>query len=90
MRKETVFDGFISGDYECFCLCKIPFEEWVEQGRKLPRRGDKKIFLKWHEKLEALTLYPDKFFPKECRQGKWKFTITVEAEPLEKKESVEK
>ena len=28
MKKVTEFEGYVSGDYECFCLSKIPFSKW--------------------------------------------------------------
>ena len=68
--RVTNFEGFMSGDYECFCLSRIPFEEWVKKER-LP------------EDDEVLLKYPNSFFPKGCNKGKWKFTITVKAEKVE-------
>lgn len=65
--KVTDFVGYLSGDFECFCLSKVPFEEWW----------------KWHRKHEALTLYPSHFFPEECKKGRWKFTISVQAERVD-------
>lgn len=82
MKKKVVkFEGYMSGDYECFCLSRVPFEKWVEKQRELEKieREDEAAFEKWHKELEALTLYPSNFFPSECKRGKWRFTITVEA-----------
>jgi len=74
----------MSGDYECFCLSKVPFNEWVEHCRKMPvQEKGETAWWKWHKAHEALTLYPSLFFPKECEEGKWKFTIKVEAEKIE-------
>ena len=78
-KKETIFIGYISGDYECFCLSKVPFKEWCEHQQKMPRSRDEKKFWAWHKAHEALTLYPSRFFPEECKEGKWKFKIIVEA-----------
>lgn len=80
-KKVTVFEGYISGDYECFCLSKVPFKEWVENQRELHKIDvdDEEAFWKWHKKAEDLTLYPSNFFPKECTEGKWQFKISVEA-----------
>jgi len=27
-KKVTEFTGYVSGDYECFCLSKITFKKW--------------------------------------------------------------
>lgn len=81
--KVTEFVGYVSGDCECFCLSKVPFEEWAEHSKKMPTRAKgEKAFWKWHTEHEALTLYPHLFFPKECKKGKWKFKITVQAEKV--------
>lgn len=80
VEKETVFEGYMSGDHECFCLSRVPFAEWVEHAKKMPtREKGEKAFWKWHKEHKALTLYPSYFFPKKCREGKWKFKITIEA-----------
>ena len=69
--KTTEFVGYISGDYECFCLSKIPFEEWIklEANRKYESC----------DMFDPMLLYPSYFFPEECKNGKWEFKITVEA-----------
>ena len=81
-KRITYFEGYMSGDYECFCLSKIPFEEWCKRKREMPHDCSDKEFMEWHTKMDLLTLYPSKFFPKECDNGKWKFTITVQATPI--------
>ena len=72
-EKVTEFEGYMSGDCECFCLSKVPFQEWlrVTHQRSIPRYPD------------PLLLYPSVFFPEECKNGKWKFKITVEATKVE-------
>ena len=82
--QTTKFEGYLSGDHECFCLSKIPFEKWVEHAQKMPipSKGEK-AWWKWHEEHEALTLYPSHFFPKKCKEGRWKFTVSVQAEKIE-------
>ena len=74
-EKVTEFEGFLSGDFECFCLSKVPFKEWlkVTQQRSIPRYPD------------PLLLYPSDFFPEGCKNGKWKFKITVEATKVGKR-----
>lgn len=84
-RKETVFDGYMSGDYECFCLSKVPFQEWLKKQKELynVKRNDEKAFTAWYNEFKDLTLYPSRFFPKECEKGRWQFKIIVEAEKLD-------
>ena len=69
LKKITEFEGYVSGDYECFCLSKVPFEEWA-------RRERTEINVVYPD---PLLLYPNAFFPEKTKQGKWKFKITVEA-----------
>jgi len=68
--RVTNFEGFVSGDFECFCLSRIPFEDWSKKERS-------------YEEDEVLLKYPNSFFPEGCNEGKWKFTITVKAENIE-------
>lgn len=28
--KETEGEGYVSGDYECWCIHPVPFDEWKE------------------------------------------------------------
>jgi len=85
-QKVTWFVGYLSGDYECFCLSKVPFKKWVERHRKLSKididADDGKQYAREYKKIRKLLLYPDYFFPKETKQGKWRFKITVEAEKV--------
>ena len=74
-KKETTFEGYLSGDYECFCLSKVPFEEWT----KIKTERSKKKDYPWPD---PLLIYPDQFFPEETEEGKWKFKITVDAERI--------
>jgi len=78
MKKVTEFTGYISGDYECFCLSKIPFEEWVEKERK--RVCKRKVVYP-----DPDLLYPDDFFPEEAEEKLCKFKITVEVEEVAEK-----
>jgi hypothetical protein len=71
MKKVTEFEGYISGDCECFCLSKIPFEEWAKKN--------------WKTWSDPDLLYPGDFFPKELRNKKCRFKITVEAEIVPEK-----
>ena len=75
MKKETEFEGYVSGDYECFCLSKVPFDQWTKIQHKRMKAGD-------YPYPDPLLLYPNDFFPKEAREGKWRFKITVEAEQV--------
>ena len=75
-KKVTEFEGFVSGDSECFCLSKIPYEEWV----KIPFEEK---FDPENMSMDKYLMYPHVFFPEECREGKWKFKITVEAERVD-------
>ena len=69
--KVTEFVGFMSGDFECFCLSRIPFKDWVKKPGCYP---------------DPDLLYPDELFPVECNEDEgledrqlWEFKITVEA-----------
>ena len=74
--KITEFVGHMSGDLECFCLSKVSPEEWVKIETKRFKNRETVY-------PDPLLLYPSVFFPKECKEGKWKFTIVVKAEKLE-------
>ena len=74
--KVTEFEGFLSGDCECFCLSKVPFKELV----RVTLKGSIPVYYP-----DALLLYPCDFFPKDCKNGKWKFKITVEATKVGKR-----
>ena len=81
-KRITNFEGYMSGDSECFCLSKIPFNDWCKIQKTMPHEGTDKEFMDWHNRVKLLIQYPSKFFPEECRKGKWKFIITVEATPI--------
>lgn len=85
-KKVTKFEGYLSGDYECFCLSKIPFEEWKKRQRKATKIDidvdDGKKYAREYKKIRDLLFYPSLFFPDETRKGKWRFKITVEAEEV--------
>ena len=74
--KTTEFVGYVSGDYECFCLSKIPFEEWVEVRRERSKKEE-------YPYPDPLLMYPGEFFPEVCNNGKWAIKITVEVEKVE-------
>jgi len=84
-KKTTTFIGYIGGDCECFCLHKESSAEFDERLKKIPSPDNKEAFEKWIEEEDVYSLYPNDFFPKECRQGKWKFKITIEAIKIEDK-----
>ncbi len=64
----TKFEGYISGDYEGFCLSKIPFKEWAKQLSK-------------NQNKDEDLLYPNAFFKglDDDHNIKYRFKITVEA-----------
>lgn len=67
LRKETCFDGYLSGDSECFCLDMNPDE----------------IFSEDFKKREKETSYPDVWFPKEAQyERKYRIRILIEMEEL--------
>jgi hypothetical protein len=70
-EKKTEFTGYLSGDYESFCLSKIPFDEWV------------KVDAENKDLNDELLLYPSDFFSSGWKDKKMKFTIIVKAELVE-------
>lgn len=86
VTKITEFEGYISGDYECFCLSKIPFKEWAKLNdmRKLSAKGIRKR----EEYLESVLLYPNTFFPEDAKDKKCRFKISVEVTILTEDSSV--
>ena len=85
LTKTTEFEGYISGDGECFCLDKRSQEEKGVQEQRILASGNFDGQFKEDEKNR---LYPNDFFPKECaplmsdKRGKFKFKITVKAIPI--------
>ncbi len=76
-KKETIFEGYMSGDCECFCLSKVPFAEWQHLRLERRKAGDILFY------PDPLLFYPSEFFPSEAHTGKWRFKIVVEIEQLE-------
>jgi len=82
LTKTTEFEGYMSGDGECFCLSKKPYKDFIDYSNM----SESEISQAMKEEYENI-LYPSAFFPDECapimsdKREKFKFKITVEAIP---------
>lgn len=86
MKKSKVTEGvgYLSGDYECFCLSKIPFEEWTQKHQELLGSGlSGKGWDKIGELDEKNLSYPNDWFPKGFDDKKVRYRITIELEEVE-------
>ena len=59
--RKTEGTGYVSGDYECWCIHPVPFEEWCKQRHE--RRENDAV-----EDLED-SVYPSDLFPQGREWG---------------------
>ena len=86
--KVTEFEGYVSGDGECFCLDVRSKEEKENQPIQERYGLNAEDMAKIWEENENNRLYPNDFFPEECaplisdKREKFKFEIVVTATPI--------
>ncbi len=81
-KKVTEGEGYISGDWECWCIHDVPFKEWKERVLNCIRNDGS-------ESPEGV--YPFDFFPPDLEldedgfdyDKKIKYKVTVEVEHIE-------
>ena len=82
--KITEGEGYIGGDYECWCINPVPFETMT----RFPRDSE----TTWSEYLELddKRVYPDTFVPDELEtfdEPRVKYRVTFEVILVEEEQS---